>query len=92
MQASCAVAPRTLGKSCNALTPLAHVPIEYEPWTKWLTGLEATLQPCMYRSSANYSISLIFNHQDLLFFLRSLQMKWHKIDMNVCVVLSPTHF
>ena len=42
-----------------------------------LTG--AGLARERYRSAVNNSISLTFSRQDLNLFLRSVQMKWHKI-------------
>ena len=62
----------------------AFVPMCTLPSDAWLAF--------RYRSSANYSTLLIFNHQGLNCFLRSVQMKWHNSEMNGWIVMSRTHF
>ena len=41
--------------------------------------------------AAKYSVSLIFYLQDLICFLHSMQMKWHKNEMSYCIWMSTTH-
>ena len=45
-----------------------------------------------YSNVANDSISLVFNHQGLNFYLRTVQMKWHKNEMSGWVLMSRTQF
>ena len=42
--------------------------------------------PCIsiHRSVDSYSNLLICNHQDLIFFLRSVQTKWHNHELWAC--------
>ena len=43
-----------------------------------------------FRSAANYSILVIFDHPNVIVFLHSVQIKWHKIEvMQIGVVLAP---
>ena len=46
----------------------------------------------MYCNAASYSISLIFNHHDLIFFLRSVPMNCHNNEIHGCVRMCWTHF
>ena len=65
-------------------------------WWRWYLLLENALWECLeiilYRSASYSSIALLFDHRNFILSLRKVQMKWHKIAMTRCVMMSRTHF
>ena len=59
----------------------SRVPMQFSNNTVVPIACAGSWGRIVYRPTANYSISLIFDHQDYYYFLCNVQMKWHQTAM-----------